>query len=170
MSETDCKSPGLGKTSLLVALPLVAMALAMGMSLIFLTASITAARLHGKAESKAQAERVAHLLAPDLAEGHDAGIQNTLSAFSPAYLEIRRDGNTAYSSASERREEIRHSVPIVHDGVRIGELRTTALADGKIIMPTWGVGGLFILSISLAFALSYYFAGRITYAVNAVRQ
>lgn len=152
-------------------MPLAAVIMALTMSAVYLLSSVSAAQIHGHRESARQAQRIANLISLDLAAGHDEGVEHTLKSFDPIYLEVRSaEGATLFSTGSTGQSAPRHSVPILKDGVQIGELRAGPLASGKLVMPPWAIGLLILFSVCLAFGVAYYFSSLIVRSVDAVRQ
>ena len=168
--EAEKKTSKPGRVSLVAALPMVAVLVALSMALLYLRASLAAANLAGKANSRAQIERIASLVATDLALGDEFGMRETIDNFQPVYVEVSTlTGDVVYAGGTVGQEDPRYSAPILFDGQEIGRVRAGPLFSEKLVMPPWGVAILVILSTTIAFVTSYLFAARVSRAVQAVR-
>ncbi|MEM9740451.1 MAG: bifunctional diguanylate cyclase/phosphodiesterase [Pseudomonadota bacterium] len=169
MALKELKSSPLGRVSLAWALPLVSLALAMAMAVLFLLVSFIAVEYRAYEDSKHEAERIAEMVSQDLSRAHMDGVSSIIHAYVPADVTVlTTDGTLVASSNGVRTSSAVHSVPIAYDGDVIGQLQTGRLVDSGLSIPGWGIVLLVVMAGGLAFTSGHFFAVRVVRSVQQI--
>lgn len=152
-------------------MPVAAVLVSLFMAICYLLASLTATNFHGHDRSRAEARRIANLVAIDLALGDTYNMRNTVNSHGPVYIEITdTQGELVYANGTVGQDNPRYSVPIRFDGVAIGQLRAGPLVPGTLVMPAWGIGLLVLFSVLLAGSVAALFGNAVARSVNFLRE
>lgn len=169
MAKTREKRGVYRRLSLAHSLPLVSLGLAVGLAGAFLLVSHISVELRARADSRAETERLASMVAKALSRSEMDYISASIQAYAPAEITVLSEtGAVVASTRGQAPQAVFHVAPVIYDGNEIGAVAASRLRDGGLSMPVTAIFFLVLLACGLAFTSGHIFAQRVLGGLDRV--
>ena len=168
---TKKKPPALMPSRISLGLyhPLVSLGIALSLILVFLVVSIGSNVARSHSDSRAQTVLIAEIVASDLAAGDMPGVDATLRASGAERLVlIDPDGRPVAGDLPEAEHAGAISVPVIHEGRRLGTLRSHGLVPFQMQLPVWVILLMCSAAASIAVIFGHLLSRRVVGGLLAI--